>query len=196
VLSWRFFSAVFAPDGWNHRGLLACCSDILDLHFQALSKAEDLYVSVSKVFHVQFRVSSQAIPHRRRFGAGLGQGNQSDQSESAPVSSGPAHRFYFCKSRGKERIHGVSIILGLYALFILRMTYIGNHSPEPEGKYLAYMISGFIAFHVMYNMGMVAALVPITGIPLPSCPTGILSYGMLFQRGLAEQHLRQTLRPI
>jgi len=83
--------------------------------------------------------------------------------------------FIFANLAERKGFIGVTLSLALYAAFILRMLYVGNRSPEPEGKYLAYMLAGVFAFHVMYNMGMVVAVVPITGIPLP-----FMSYGGSF----------------
>jgi rod shape determining protein RodA len=83
--------------------------------------------------------------------------------------------FIFANLAERKGFIGVALSLALYAAFILRMLYVGNRSPEPEGKYLAYMLAGVFSFHVMYNMGMVVAVVPITGIPLP-----FMSYGGSF----------------
>jgi rod shape determining protein RodA len=83
--------------------------------------------------------------------------------------------FIFATLAERRGFLGASIALGLFALLILRMTAAGRASPEPDARMLAFMIAGFFSFHVMYNIAMVVALVPITGIPLP-----FLSYGGSF----------------
>jgi len=83
--------------------------------------------------------------------------------------------FIFATLAERRGFLGASIALGLFALLILRMTAAGRASPEPDARMLAFMLAGFFSFHVMYNIAMVVALVPITGIPLP-----FLSYGGSF----------------
>jgi rod shape determining protein RodA len=83
--------------------------------------------------------------------------------------------FIFATLAERRGFLGAAFVLGLFALLILRMTAAGRASPEPDARMLAYMLAGFFSFHVMYNIAMVLALVPITGIPLP-----FLSYGGSF----------------
>jgi len=83
--------------------------------------------------------------------------------------------FIFATLAERRGFLGAAIALVFFALLILRMTAAGRASPEPDARMLAFMLAGFFSFHVMYNMAMVVALVPITGIPLP-----FLSYGGSF----------------
>lgn len=83
--------------------------------------------------------------------------------------------FIFATLAERRGFAGSVVALALFALLILRMTAAGRASPEPDAKMLAFMLAGFFSFHVMYNIAMVVALVPITGIPLP-----FLSYGGSF----------------
>jgi rod shape determining protein RodA len=119
----------------------------------------------------QARQSLIAVGSGRAVGKGMSLSTQS-QLKFLPAQHTD---FIFANLAERKGFLGVGISLALYAAFILRMLFVGNRSPEPEAKYLAYMLAGVFAFHVMYNMGMVVALVPITGIPLP-----FMSYGGSF----------------
>jgi len=119
----------------------------------------------------QAKQSLIAVGSGRALGKGLSLSTQS-QLKFLPARHTD---FIFANLAERRGFIGTAVCLALYAYFILRILHAGNHSPEPEGKYLAYMAAGFLSFHVMYNIGMVVALVPITGIPLP-----FMSYGGSF----------------
>lgn len=70
---------------------------------------------------------------------------------------------------------GCAAVLGLYALLIARACRIAARCPDPFGSIL---ISGMVAIltvHMILNVGMVAGLLPVTGVPLP-----FFSYGGSF----------------
>jgi cell division protein FtsW len=67
---------------------------------------------------------------------------------------------------------GVSILLILFALIIIRGIKIALHAPELFGTYLAMGISCMLAVQVIVNMGVVMALLPTKGLTLP-----FISYG-------------------
>lgn len=67
---------------------------------------------------------------------------------------------------------GVSVLLILFALVIVRGIKIALHAPELFGTYLAMGISCMLAIQVMVNMGVVMALLPTKGLTLP-----FISYG-------------------
>jgi cell division protein FtsW len=67
---------------------------------------------------------------------------------------------------------GVSILLVLFALIIIRGIKIALHAPELFGTYLAMGISCMLAVQVIVNMGVVMALLPTKGLTLP-----FISYG-------------------
>lgn len=60
----------------------------------------------------------------------------------------------------------------LYMILIFYSFYIADTAPNREEKILIYLILGYFSFHIIYNMGMVVSIFPITGIPLL-----FLSYG-------------------
>ena len=67
---------------------------------------------------------------------------------------------------------GVSILLILFALVIVRGMKIALDAPELFGTYLALGISCMLAVQVVVNMGVVMALLPTKGLTLP-----FISYG-------------------
>ncbi|MEW6129792.1 MAG: FtsW/RodA/SpoVE family cell cycle protein [Acidobacteriota bacterium] len=67
---------------------------------------------------------------------------------------------------------GILIMMALYLIFIWRLTMVALGSRERAG---ALMVMGFVAlitFHIFCNLGMVAGIMPIMGIPLPLMSQG------------------------
>lgn len=67
---------------------------------------------------------------------------------------------------------GISILLILFALIVIRGIKIALNAPDLFGTYLALGISCMLALQVMVNMGVVMALLPTKGLTLP-----FISYG-------------------
>jgi rod shape determining protein RodA len=67
---------------------------------------------------------------------------------------------------------GVVVVLGLYLLLLWRMLETARLARDRLGAFLAAGITTSLAFQVVYNVAMVAGLVPVKGLPLP-----LLSYG-------------------
>jgi rod shape determining protein RodA len=67
---------------------------------------------------------------------------------------------------------GVVVVLGLYLLLLWRMLETARLARDRLGAFLAAGITTGVAFQVVYNIAMVAGLVPVKGLPLP-----LLSYG-------------------
>lgn len=67
---------------------------------------------------------------------------------------------------------GVLLMMVLYLLLIWRLIAVAKASRERAGSLLVMGFVGLIAFHILCNLGMVVALMPIMGIPLP-----LMSYG-------------------
>ena len=67
---------------------------------------------------------------------------------------------------------GVLLMLVLYLLLIWRLIAVAKASRERAGSLLVMGFVGLITFHILCNLGMVVALLPIMGIPLP-----LMSYG-------------------
>jgi len=67
---------------------------------------------------------------------------------------------------------GVVLMMVLYLVLIWRFIAIAKASRERAGSLMVMGFVGLIAFHILCNLGMVVALMPIMGIPLP-----LMSYG-------------------
>jgi len=67
---------------------------------------------------------------------------------------------------------GVTVVLGLYLLVLWRALETAQLARDRVGAFLAAGLSTLLAFQVVYNVAMVAGLVPVKGLPLP-----LMSYG-------------------
>lgn len=67
---------------------------------------------------------------------------------------------------------GVAAVLGLYLLVLWRALDTALVARDRVGAFLAVAIAASLGFQVVYNVAMVAGLVPVKGLPLP-----FLSYG-------------------
>ncbi len=67
---------------------------------------------------------------------------------------------------------GVLFVLALYLLVLWRALEAAQLARDRLGAFLAAGLTAVLAFQVIYNVAMVAGLVPVKGLPLP-----LLSYG-------------------
>ena len=67
---------------------------------------------------------------------------------------------------------GILVLMVLYLVLIWRLIAVAKASRERAGSLIVMGYVGLIAFHILCNLGMVVALMPIMGIPLP-----LVSYG-------------------
>ena len=67
---------------------------------------------------------------------------------------------------------GVVVILALYLLVLWRMLETARLARDRLGAFLVAGFAGSFGFQVVYNVAMVAGLVPVKGLPLP-----LMSYG-------------------
>ena len=67
---------------------------------------------------------------------------------------------------------GVVVVLGLYLFVLWRALETAQLARDRVGAFLAAGIAAVLAFQVVYNVAMVAGLVPVKGLPLP-----LMSYG-------------------
>ncbi|MBP5716320.1 MAG: rod shape-determining protein RodA [Bacteroidales bacterium] len=80
--------------------------------------------------------------------------------------------FIFCTVGEEHGFVGSSLILLLYMVFILRITFLAERQTEVFSRVYAYCVACIFFFHVVINVGMVIGLMPVIGIPLP-----FFSYG-------------------
>jgi len=67
---------------------------------------------------------------------------------------------------------GVVVVLGLYLFVLWRAFETAQMARDRVGVFLAAAVAATLAFQVVYNVAMVAGLVPVKGLPLP-----LMSYG-------------------
>ena len=102
------------------------------------------------------------------WGQGLGQGSQT-QLRFLPA----AHTDFVLASFAEEQgFAGVALVVLLYMGLLWRITDTARKAREPEGVLVAMGVAALLLFHLLVNGGMVANLLPVTGLPLP-----LMSYG-------------------
>ncbi len=67
---------------------------------------------------------------------------------------------------------GILFMMVLYLLLIWRLIAVAKASRDRAGSMMVMGFVGLITFHILCNLGMVVAMMPIMGIPLP-----LMSYG-------------------
>jgi rod shape determining protein RodA len=101
-------------------------------------------------------------------GKGFRQGSQS-QLGYLPAR----HTDFIFSVLAEERgFLGVAAVLGLYLLVLFRALEAARLARDRLGAFLVAGIVATLAFQVVYNVAMVAGLVPVKGLPLP-----LMSYG-------------------
>lgn len=80
--------------------------------------------------------------------------------------------FIFCTIGEEQGFIGSSIVLILFAIFILRLIFIAERQKTSFGRVYGYAAASIFIFHLIVNIGMVLGLTPVIGIPLP-----FFSYG-------------------
>lgn len=70
---------------------------------------------------------------------------------------------------------GVTIVLALFCVLLLRTIRIASRASSPFASLVAFGLTAAWFTHIMVNVGMTVGLMPITGIPLP-----FFSYGGSF----------------
>jgi rod shape determining protein RodA len=116
----------------------------------------------------------QKIQSRIAVGSGGLMGKGWRQGSQAQLGYLPARHTDFVFSVLAEELGflGVVVVLGLYLLVLWRMLETAQLARDRVGAFLAAGIAATFAFQVVYNVAMVAGLVPVKGLPLP-----LMSYG-------------------
>jgi rod shape determining protein RodA len=115
------------------------------------------------------KIQSQiAVGSGGLLGKGFGRGSQSQ------LGYLPARHTDFVFSVLAEEMGfvGVAVVLGLYLFVLWRMLETAQLARDRAGAFLVAGLAAGFAFQVVYNIAMVAGLVPVKGLPLP-----LLSYG-------------------
>ena len=101
------------------------------------------------------------------FGVGLGLGRQKYFYLPEQYTD-----FIFAVLGEELGLVGGLLVLGLFGVLIWRGYRIAARAPEPFGALLAAGITTMLAVQAIVNIGVVTAVLPVTGIPLP-----MISYG-------------------
>lgn len=72
----------------------------------------------------------------------------------------------------EQGLQGVILLLGIYLLILLRGFWIGAHAQTTFGRLMAGSLTLTFFVYVFVNMGMVAGLLPVVGVPLPLVSAG------------------------
>ncbi|MDP9272126.1 MAG: FtsW/RodA/SpoVE family cell cycle protein, partial [Chloroflexota bacterium] len=82
---------------------------------------------------------------------------------------------------------GSVLVLVLFGLLVWRILAIGWGARDALGSMVAYGMATMILFQILVNVGMVAGIMPVTGIPLPFITYGGSSLiSLLFGLGILE----------
>jgi len=101
-------------------------------------------------------------------GKGWMQGTQS-QLDFLPES----HTDFIIAVLAEEQgLEGVLILVGLYLLILLRGFWIGVRAQSSFGRMMAGSLTLTFFVYIFVNMGMVAGLLPVVGVPLPLVSAG------------------------
>ncbi len=80
--------------------------------------------------------------------------------------------FIFCTIGEEQGFVGSTIVLIIFASFILRLMWLAERQKDRFGRVYGYSLASIFFFHFVINIGMVLGIMPVIGIPLP-----FFSYG-------------------
>jgi rod shape determining protein RodA len=112
--------------------------------------------------------SQIAVGSGGMFGKGISKGTQT-QLRFLPV---PHKDFIFSAFAEEHGFVGVVMVLALYFVMIMRIVQNAQTAPDRVGMYICMGVAGLFLFHILVNVGMVAGVMPVTGIPLPFMSAG------------------------
>jgi len=112
--------------------------------------------------------SKIAIGSGGMWGRGVTQGYQT-QLRFLPV---PHTDFIFATYGEEHGFVGVVVLLVLYFGLLLQIVQNAQTAPDRAGMYICMGVAALLLFHLLVNVGMVAGLMPVTGIPLPLMSSG------------------------
>ena len=124
------------------------------------------------------------------FGKGVTKGTQT-QLRFLPV---PHKDFIFSAFAEEHGFVGVVVVLALYFVMIMRIVQNAQTAPDRAGMYICMGVAALLLFHILVNVGMVAGLMPVTGIPLPFMSAGGSSiWSSFLASGAGEQRPPQKV---
>ena len=143
-------------------------NNILEPHQQ--KRINTLLGLESDPLGVEYNVNQSkiAIGSGGPFGKGFLQGTQT-KFNFVPEQSTD---FIFCTVGEEWGFVGTSIIIVLFAVFLIRLVFLAERQHSSFSRIYGYGVVSILFFHVVINIGMTIGLVPVIGIPLP-----FFSYG-------------------
>jgi rod shape determining protein RodA len=78
----------------------------------------------------------------------------------------PYKDFIFSAFAEEQGFIGVVVMLSLYFVLLMRIVQNAQMAPDRAGMYICMGIAALLLCHILVNVGMVAGLMPVTGIPL------------------------------
>ncbi|MEM9521500.1 MAG: FtsW/RodA/SpoVE family cell cycle protein [Actinomycetota bacterium] len=112
--------------------------------------------------------SQIAIGNGGLFGTGLFEGTQTS-SNLVPEQQTD---FIFSVAGEELGFRGAAILLGLFALVVLRIWRVAVRATDEFDRLLAIGVMAMFVFQVFQSAGMTMGMMPVTGIPMP-----LVSYG-------------------
>jgi len=95
-------------------------------------------------------------------------------------------------------LRGVLVLLALYLLIVLRGFWIGVNASSNFGRMVAGSLTLTFFVYIFVNMGMVAGLLPVVGVPLPLVSAGgtsvvtlMASFGVLMAVATGDRSSRR-----
>jgi len=91
--------------------------------------------------------------------------------------------YIFCTVGEEWGFWGSSLLLIIYACFILRIYYVSEKQKSSFVRVFGYCISSIFFMHFIMNVGMVIGLFPTVGVPLPYFSYGgssLLAFSIMF----------------
>ena len=141
----------------------------------------------------QINQSKIAIGSGGFFGKGFLDGTQT-KFDFVPEQSTD---FIFCTIGEEHGWFGSTILIGLYAYFLVRIVNVAERQKDKFARMYGYCVASIIFFNFMVNIGMTIGLFPIIGIPLPFFSYGgssMLSFTiLLFVFLKLDAHRKQIL---
>ncbi len=172
-----FFVLFMAGIGWRY---------ILGAVVVAFSSAWPVWQFVLKDYQKQ-RILTMLNPEGDKLGAGwniiqsktaIGSGGWSGkgwlQGTQSHLDFLPeSHTDFIIAVLAEEfGLRGVLILMGLYLLILLRGFWIGVQAQTSFGRIIAGSLTLTFFVYIFVNMGMVAGLLPVVGVPLPLVSAG------------------------
>jgi len=114
------------------------------------------------------------IQSKTAIGSGGWQGKGWLQSTQSRLDFLPeSHTDFIIAVLAEEHgLQGIILLMSIYLLILLRSFWIGLHAQSSFGRMMAGSLTLTFFVYIFVNMGMVAGLLPVVGVPLPLVSAG------------------------